>query len=80
MLYFFLLNNMIILPIIDLNECETHSPCNTEGTSDCENIPGSYRCNCNAGYTGKYCEEGMPSRTRHLKKIVLNRTGLHFVI
>lgn len=72
---------MIILPILDLNECETHSPCNTEGTSDCENIPGSYRCNCNAGYTGKYCEEGMPSRTRHLKKIiVLNRTGLHFVI
>lgn len=31
---------MIILPILDLNECETHSPCNTEGTSDCENIPG----------------------------------------
>lgn len=59
---------MIILPILDLNECETHSPCNTKGTSDCENIPGSYRCNCNAGYTGKYCEEGMPSRTRHLKK------------
>lgn len=59
---------MIILFILDLNECEIYLLCNIEGISDCENILGFYRCNCNVGYIGKYCEEGMFFRIRYLKK------------
>lgn len=72
---------MIILFILDLNECKIYLLCNIEGISDCENILGFYRCNCNVGYIGKYCEEGMFFRIRYLKKIiVLNCIGLYFVI
>ena len=33
----------------DINECSNPSRCGTN--SRCVNLPGSYRCNCNSGYT-----------------------------
>lgn len=38
---------------IDINEC-VKSPCR-HGAS-CQNTNGSYRCLCQAGYTGRNCE------------------------
>ena len=40
----------------DINECQTSKPCQNEGT--CENVPGSYKCTCTTGYTGKDCQKG----------------------
>jgi hypothetical protein len=37
----------------DINECSSN-PCQNGGT--CSNTPGSYTCNCAAGYTGDNCE------------------------
>jgi hypothetical protein len=33
----------------DINECLTN-PCHTDAT--CQNIPGSFTCTCNVGYSG----------------------------
>lgn len=33
----------------DVDECSTSTPCNLV-TSTCQNLPGTYRCNCLAGY------------------------------
>ena len=41
---------------LDVNECVT-KPCRNGGT--CENLQGSYRCKCKAGFLGKRCEIGL---------------------
>ena len=41
---------------LDVNECVTR-PCRNGGT--CENLQGSYRCKCKAGFLGKHCEIGL---------------------
>lgn len=38
---------------IDINEC-VKSPC--RAGASCQNTNGSYRCHCQAGYTGRNCE------------------------
>ncbi len=40
----------------DINECKTLKPC--QNGAACENLPGSYKCTCKTGYTGKNCEKG----------------------
>ena len=40
----------------DVNECVA-KPCRNSGT--CENLQGSYRCKCKAGFLGKRCEIGL---------------------
>ena len=40
---------------LDINEC-AGSPCKNGAT--CQNIPGSYLCRCNAGFTGRNCNSG----------------------
>ena len=39
----------------DGNECSP-DPCQNGGT--CEDLVGSYRCDCNTGYSGTNCETG----------------------
>lgn len=39
----------------DGNECSP-DPCPNGGT--CEDLVGSYRCDCNTGYSGTNCETG----------------------
>ena len=39
----------------DIDEC-LNMPCKNGAT--CNNKPGSYRCSCSAGWTGKDCDEG----------------------
>ena len=36
--------------ILDVNECQTESPCDSNAT--CNNTDGSYVCACNIGYSG----------------------------
>lgn len=49
-------NTILQIPIFtDTNECLTF-PCQNNGT--CINNPGSYKCDCNNGWTGKDCIEG----------------------
>lgn len=43
----------------DVNECNTR-PCLNGGT--CQNLPGSYKCNCKPGFIGKHCETGKCTR------------------
>lgn len=38
---------------VDINEC-VKSPC--RHSASCQNTNGSYRCHCQAGYTGRNCE------------------------
>ena len=40
---------------IDIDECKT-KPCINGGK--CENLPGSYRCNCRSGFMGYHCQTG----------------------
>ena len=40
--------------ITDVNECVNTSVCNTS----CINTPGSFWCLCEAGWTGKHCDQG----------------------
>ena len=47
---------IIIVMIIDVDECE-NSPCLRE--SLCTNIPGSYICDCQPGFTGNLCDSGI---------------------
>ena len=39
----------------DINEC-VKNPC--KNGAECVNLPGTYRCDCESGYTGKHCETG----------------------
>ena len=39
----------------DINEC-TNNPCQNGAT--CENLQGSYRCDCKSGYNGNNCQTG----------------------
>ena len=41
----------------DINECK-NKPCKNRAA--CVNLPGTYRCDCTPGYTGKNCETGIP--------------------
>ena len=41
----------------DINECQ-NKPCKNRAA--CVNLPGTYRCDCTPGYTGKNCETGIP--------------------
>lgn len=45
----------ICLPRVDVDEC-TQSP-GLCGRGVCENLPGSFRCVCPAGFRGSACEE-----------------------
>ena len=36
---------------LDIDECNFTEPC---VNGECENLDGSFRCNCDAGYTGAY--------------------------
>ena len=38
------------LPPADINECVTESSC--DPNASCTNMPGSFTCECNAGYRG----------------------------
>ena len=38
------------LCIADINECQTLSPCSSDAT--CADVPGSFTCTCNVGFTG----------------------------
>lgn len=39
----------------DINEC-LQNPCSNSVT--CQNVPGSYTCVCNSGWTGQDCDIG----------------------
>ena len=45
----------ILMVSVDINEC-LDKPCKNSGK--CVNLPGSYRCNCKAGFAGRHCEKG----------------------
>ena len=51
----------------DINECESEfsSPCDVNAR--CTNLPGSYTCSCNEGYTGN----GKRCKGRKLKTLIL---------
>lgn len=36
-------------PLLDINEC-LNNPCHSNGM--CTNIPGSFQCSCQVGFTG----------------------------
>ena len=40
---------------LDIDEC-VGSPCKNGAT--CQNIPGSHKCNCKPGFTGRDCGKG----------------------
>ena len=42
----------ICLSISDINECAIGTDNCAVGTATCTNIPGSFACACNSGYTG----------------------------
>lgn len=44
------IGNRILSFFLDVNECETLSPCHVDAT--CTNTPGNYACACKNGYTG----------------------------
>ena len=44
-----LLNSGFTIIITDRDEC-THNPCHEQ--ANCTNIRGSFRCDCNKGYSG----------------------------
>ena len=39
----------------DMDECALKAPCLNNAT--CTNTPGSYKCECLAGFAGKNCED-----------------------
>lgn len=41
--------------LADINEC-LQNPCSNSVT--CQNVPGSYTCVCNSGWTGQDCDIG----------------------
>ena len=41
--------------VSDINECSP-DPCQNGAT--CQDLVGSYRCDCKAGYSGNNCETG----------------------
>ena len=45
-----------LLCIADVNECE-NDPCHNDGL--CVNMPGSFQCRCQGGFTGELCETGI---------------------
>ena len=56
----------------DINECSNPTSCGTN--SQCVNLPGTYRCDCNSGYTLR------SGQCRGMKEIViLHVTNLIFI-
>ncbi|KAL0178396.1 hypothetical protein M9458_027290, partial [Cirrhinus mrigala] len=37
----------------------TSNPCDTKGTSMCEEQQGGFKCKCHHGYTGLFCENSI---------------------
>ena len=50
---------ILLFCFIDLNECSNKFVCAKH--AKCTNLPGSYKCKCNPGYSGggKYCKGTM---------------------
>ena len=42
---------------LDIDECELTELCQNGGT--CNNMDGSYTCDCVSGFTGQHCENGI---------------------
>ena len=52
LIYIFLLFISCLIPCVDINECAQDGLHNCRpDTSICENIPGSFLCNCKVGFT-----------------------------
>ena len=45
----------MVISSLDIDEC-VGSPCKNGAT--CQNIPGSHKCNCKPGFTGRDCGKG----------------------
>ena len=54
--------------LVDVNECSTSAANNCSSNADCENKPGSFECNCRAGYT----EDGVNCSGRFLKPLFVS--------
>uniref|UniRef100_A0A8C5NF54 Fibulin-1 n=1 Tax=Gouania willdenowi TaxID=441366 RepID=A0A8C5NF54_GOUWI len=73
------LDQLFYLSLIDIDECETGHVC---GTDRCVNVIGSYRCECQTGFTfnqmAKVCEdinECMNSSVQHCAQNCENTRG-----
>ncbi|CAD5112924.1 DgyrCDS2130 [Dimorphilus gyrociliatus] len=51
----------------DTNECTESGLCNY---GECINLPGSYRCDCDFGYEGNYCNKSIFCKEEDLGKIL----------
>lgn len=49
------LSNVLVLSVLDINECIERNPCLYGGT--CRNTDGGYFCICPQGRTGQMCEQ-----------------------
>lgn len=47
--------NVLVLSVLDINECIERNPCLYGGT--CRNTDGGYFCICPQGRTGQMCEQ-----------------------
>lgn len=57
----------MLISLIDIDECEDETICGKHGY--CENTDGSYRCQCDRGYTNSPEDQvcvGMEDDSKHL--------------
>ena len=81
--YVFRENNdllLLLLPIVDIDECYSGDHNCLNGTATCSNSVGSYNCSCISGYVGDGTTSCIPTGEWYFANIILFKKTVKILV